>query len=157
MPIVDESKQNKGVNNNTRNKQMAIDMEYYNRLNHLRFKSPYLGAKYQYRVIPVRTLNGVQDVFVDNRGTIKQGGHTHSKLYNYSNKNRTHPIKGAYVREVDSWNNNTSPIEDIVYNMHKASPKKRAGVLSYISTGVVTIPMLLKHILDFRKQLKVMI
>lgn len=26
MPIVDESKQNKGVNNNTRNKQMAIDM-----------------------------------------------------------------------------------------------------------------------------------
>lgn len=207
MPIVDESKQNKGVNNNTRNKQMAIDMEYYNRLNHLRFKSPYLGAKYQQRVIPVRTLNGVQDVFVDNRGTIKQGGHTHSKLYNYSNKNRTHPIKGAYAREVDSWNNNTSPIkalvnsgigyalapaaqavydytkgaldisknptkasnylvmlpaigyavkaplkrgvevamrtsnnanpiEDIVYNMHKASPKKHAGVLSYISTGV---------------------
>lgn len=88
MPIVDESKQNKGVNNNTRNKQMAIDMEYYNRLNHLRFKSPYLGAKYQQRVIPVRTLNGVQDVFVDNRGTIKQGGHTNSKLYNYSNKNR---------------------------------------------------------------------
>lgn len=37
---------------------MAIDMEYYNRLNHLRFKSPYLGAKYQQRVIPVRTLNG---------------------------------------------------------------------------------------------------
>lgn len=207
MPIVDESKQNKGVNNNTRNKQMAIDMEYYNRLNHLRFKSPYLGAKYQQRVIPVRTLNGIQDVFVDNRGTIKQGGHTHSKLYNYSNKNRTHPIKGAYAREVDSWNNNTSPIkalvnsgigyalapaaqavydytkgaldisknptkasnylvmlpaigyavkaplkrgvevamrtsnnanpiEDIVYNMHKASPKKHAGVLSYISTGV---------------------
>lgn len=182
-------------------------MEYYNRLNHLRFKSPYLGAKYQQRVIPVRTLNGVQDVFVDNRGTIKQGGHTNSKLYNYSNKNRTHPIKGAYAREVDSWNNNTSPIkalvnsgigyalapaaqavydytkgaldisknptkasnylvmlpvmgyavkaplkrgvevamrtsnnanpiEDIVYNMHKASPKKHAGVLSYISTGV---------------------
>lgn len=207
MPIVDESKQNKGVNNNTRNKQMAIDMEYYNRLNHPRFKSSYLGAKYQQRVIPVRTLNGVQDVFVDNRGTIKQGGHTHSKLYNYSNKNRTHPIKGAYAREVDSWNNNTSPIkalvnsgigyalapaaqavydytkgaldisknptkasnylvmlpvmgyaikaplkrgvevamrtsnnanpiEDIVYNMHKASPKKHAGVLSYISTGV---------------------
>lgn len=27
MPIVDESKQNKGVNNNTRNKQMAINME----------------------------------------------------------------------------------------------------------------------------------
>lgn len=53
MPIVDESKQNKGVNNNTRNKQMAIDMEYYNRLNHLRFKSPYLGAKYQQRAIPV--------------------------------------------------------------------------------------------------------
>ena len=114
MPIVDESKQNKGVNNNTRNKQMAIDMEYYNRLNHLRFKSPYLGAKYQQRVIPVRTLNGVQDVFVDNRGTIKQGGHTHSKLYNYSNKNRTHPIKGAYAREVDSWNNNTSPIKALV-------------------------------------------
>lgn len=114
MPIVDESKQNKGVNNNTRNKQMAIDMEYYNRLNHLRFKSPYLGAKYQQRVIPVRTLNGVQDVFVDNRGTIKQGGHTNSKLYNYSNKNRTHPIKGAYAREVDSWNNNTSPIKALV-------------------------------------------
>ena len=28
MPIVDESKQNKGVNNNTQNKQMAINMEY---------------------------------------------------------------------------------------------------------------------------------
>ena len=27
-------------------------------------------------------------------------------------------------------------IEDIVYNMHKASPKKHAGVLSYISTGI---------------------
>lgn len=25
---------------------MAIDMEYYNRLNHPRFKSPYFGAKY---------------------------------------------------------------------------------------------------------------
>lgn len=34
MPIVDESKQNKGVNNNTQNKQMAINMEYQNRLNH---------------------------------------------------------------------------------------------------------------------------
>lgn len=33
MPIVDESKQNKGVNNNTQNKQMAINMEYQNRLN----------------------------------------------------------------------------------------------------------------------------
>ena len=32
--------------------------------------------------------------------------------------------------------NNANPIEDIVYNMHKASPKKHAGVLSYISTGV---------------------
>lgn len=73
MPRIDESKQNKGVNNNTRNKQMAIDMEYYNRLNHLRFKSPYLGAKYQQRVIPVRTLNGVQDVFVDNR--VDAAGH----------------------------------------------------------------------------------
>lgn len=88
MLRVDESKQNKGVNNNTQNKQMAIDMEYQNRLNHPRFKSPYFGAKYQQRVIPVRTLNGVRDVFVDNRGTIKQGGHTNSKLYNYSNKNR---------------------------------------------------------------------
>lgn len=114
MPIVDESKQNKGVNNNTRNKQMAIDMEYYNRLNHPRFKSPYLGAKYQQRVTPIRTLNGIRDVFVDNRGTIKQGGHTNSKLYNYSNKNRNHPIKGAYAREVDSWNNNTSPIKALV-------------------------------------------
>ena len=44
MPIVDESKQNKGVNNNTQNKQMAINMEYQNRLNHPRFKSPYFGA-----------------------------------------------------------------------------------------------------------------
>lgn len=44
MPIVDESKQNKGVNNNTRNKQMAINMEYQNRLNHPRFKSLYFGA-----------------------------------------------------------------------------------------------------------------
>lgn len=81
MPIVDESKQNKGVNNNTRNKQMAIDMEYYNRLNHLRFKSPYLGAKYQQRVIPVRTLNGVQDVFVD------YGPHENyiRKIYPYKN------------------------------------------------------------------------
>lgn len=34
--------------------------------------------------------------------------------------------------------NNANPIEDIVYNMHKASPKKHAGVLSYISTGVDT-------------------
>lgn len=102
MPRVDESKQNKGVNNNTQNRQMAINMEYQNRLNHPRFKSSYLGAKYQQRVIPVRTLNGVRDIFVDNRGTIKQGGHTHSKLYNYSNKNRNHPIKGAYAREVDA-------------------------------------------------------
>lgn len=108
MPIVDESKQNKGVNNNTRNKQMAINMEYQNRLSHPRFKSPYLGAKYQQRVIPVRTLNGIRDVFVDNKGTIKQGGHTNSKLYNYSNKNRNHPIKGIYAKEVDSWNNNTA-------------------------------------------------
>lgn len=51
---------------------------------------------------------------VDNRGTIKQGGHTNSKLYNYSNKNRNHLIKGAYAREVDSWNNNTSPIKALV-------------------------------------------
>lgn len=190
-------------------------MEYYNRLNHFRFKSPYLGAKYQQRV---RTLNGVQDVFVDNRGTIKQGGHTHSKLYNYSNKNRTHPIKGAYAREVDSWNNNTSPIKalvnsgigpaaqavydytkgalDISKNPTKASnylvmlpaigyavkaPLKRGvamrimlilqktqyiicirqvlkSMLEYYPIyQLVTIPMLLKHILDFRKQLKVMI
>ena len=67
MPIVDESKQNKGVNNNTQNKQMAINMEYQNRLNHPRFKSPYFGAKYQQKVIPVRTLNSIRDVFVDNR------------------------------------------------------------------------------------------
>ena len=46
MPRVDESKQNKGVNNNTQNRQIAINMEYQNRLNHPRFKSPYLGAKY---------------------------------------------------------------------------------------------------------------
>lgn len=180
-------------------------MKYYNRLNHPRFKSPYFGVKYQQRVIPVRTLNGIRDVFVDNGGTIKQGGHTNSKLYNYSNKNRNHPIKGAYAREIDNWNtspskalvnsgigyalapaaqaiynytkgaldisknptkasnyllmlpvigyavkaplkrgvevamrtsNDANPIEDIVYNMHKASPKKHAGVLSYISTGV---------------------
>ena len=53
MPIVDESKQNKGVNNNTQNKQMAINMEYQNRLNYPRFKSPYFGAKYQQRVTTV--------------------------------------------------------------------------------------------------------
>ena len=53
MPIVDESKQNKGVNNNTQNKQMAINMEYYNRLSHSGFKSPSFGAKYQQRVTPV--------------------------------------------------------------------------------------------------------
>ena len=46
MPRVDESKQNKGVNNNTQNKQMAIDMEYQNRLSRPRFKFPYFGAKY---------------------------------------------------------------------------------------------------------------
>lgn len=51
--------------------------------------------------------------------------------------------------------NNANPIEDIVYNMHKASPKKHAGVIYQLVQ--VTIPMLLKHILDFRKQLKVMI
>lgn len=114
MPIVNESKRVKGVNNNTPNKQIAIDREYYYRLNHTRFKSPYFGAKYQLRVIPVRTLNGIQDVFVDNRGTIKQGGHTYSKLYIYSNKNRNHPIKGAYARAVDSWDNNTSPIKALL-------------------------------------------
>ena len=81
MPIVDESKQNKGVNNNTQNRQIAINMEYQNRLNHPRFKSSYLGAKYQQRVIPVRTLNGVRDIFVDNRETIKQRGHTNSKFF----------------------------------------------------------------------------
>ena len=53
MLRVDESKQNKVVNNNTRNKQIAINMEYYNRLSHLKFKSPYFGAKYQQRVTPV--------------------------------------------------------------------------------------------------------
>lgn len=73
MPIVDESKQNKGVNNNTRNKQMAIDMEYYNRLSHPRFKSPYFGAKYQQKVIPVRTLNDIRDVFVDKQRDYKIG------------------------------------------------------------------------------------
>lgn len=224
MPIVDESKQNKGVNNNTQNKQMAINMEYQNRLSHPRFKSPYLGAKYQQRVTPIRTLNGIRDVFVDNRGTIKQGGHTNSKLYNYSNKNRNHPIKGAYAREVDSWNNNTSPIKalvnsgigyalapaaqavydytkgalDISKNPTKASnylvmlpaigyavkaPLKRGvellimqilqkiyyiicikqllkSMLEYyliyqlVQVTILTLP---KHILDFRKQLKVMI
>ena len=53
--------------------------------------------------------------------------------------------------------NNANPVEDIIYNMHKASPKKHAGVLSYISTGVGYNTYALKHILDFRKQLKVMI
>ena len=56
MLRVDESKQNKVVNNNTRNKQIAINMEYYNRLSHLKFKSPYFGAKYQQRVNPVIVL-----------------------------------------------------------------------------------------------------
>lgn len=51
---------------------MAINMEYYNRLSHSRFKSPYFGAKYQQKVIPVRTLSGIRDVFVDNRGTINR-------------------------------------------------------------------------------------
>lgn len=151
-------------------------MEYYNRLNHLRFKSPYLGAKYQQRVIPVRTLNGVQDVFVDNRGTIKQGGHTSpikalvnsgigyalalaaQAVYDYTkgaldiSKNPTkasnylvmlpvmgYAVKAPLKRGVEvamRTSNNANPIEDIVYNMHKASPKKHAGVLSYISTGV---------------------
>lgn len=210
MPIVDESKQNKGVNNNTRNKQMAIDMEYQNRLNHPRFKSPYFGAKYQQRVIPVRTLNGIRDVFVDNRGTIKQGGRTNSKLYNYSNKNRNHPIKalvnsgigyalapaaqavydytkGALdisknptkasnylvmlpaigyavkaplkrgVEVAMRTSNDANPIEDILYNMHKASPKNMLEYCLIYQLVQVTILMLLKHILDFRKQLKAMI
>ena len=56
MPRVDESKQNKGVNNNTQNKQMAINIEYQNRLNYPRFKSPYFGTKYQQRVIPVKNI-----------------------------------------------------------------------------------------------------
>ena len=47
MPIVDESRQNRGVNSNIQNKQMAINMEYYNRLSYFRFKSLYFGAKYQ--------------------------------------------------------------------------------------------------------------
>ena len=72
MPRVDESKQNKGVNNNTQNRQMAINMEYQNRLNHPRFKSPYLGAKYQQRVIPVRALNGAQDIWKFNPNEYKQ-------------------------------------------------------------------------------------
>ena len=145
---------------------------------------------------------------------------------NYSNKNRNHPIKGAYAREVDSWNNNTSPIKalvnsgigyalapvaqavydytkgalDISKNPTKASnylvmlpvigyamkaPLKRGVEVAmrimlilqkiqyiicikqllkstleyYLIYQLVqdTTPMLLKHILDFRKQLKVMI
>lgn len=43
------------------------------------------------------------------------------------------PLKRGVVMRTS---NNANPIEDIVYNMHKASPKKHAGVLSYISTGV---------------------
>lgn len=228
MPIVDESKQNKGVNNNTQNKQMAINMEYQNRLNHPRFKSPYLGAKYQQRVTPIRTLNGIRDVFVDNRGTIKQGGHTNSKLYNYSNKNRNHPIKGAYARKqivgiiilvllkhqlireqvmlqlqllrqymiilkvlldisknptkasnylvmlpaigyavkaplkrgvevAMRTSNNANPVEDILYNMHKQLLKSMLEYYLIYQLVQVTILTLPKHILDFRKQLKVMI
>ena len=156
----------------------------------------------------------------------KYGGHTNSKLYNYSNRNRNHPIKGAYAREVDSWNNNTSPIKalvnsgigyalapaaqavydytkgalDISKNPTKASnylvmlpaigyavkaPLKRGvevamrtsnnanpvediicikqllkSMLGYyliyqlVQVTILTLP---KHILDFRKQLKVMI
>lgn len=72
MPRVDGSKQNKGVNNNTQNKQVAINMEYQNRLSHSRFKSPYFGVKYQQRVIPVRTLNGVQDIWKFNPNEYKQ-------------------------------------------------------------------------------------
>lgn len=48
--------------------------------------------------------------------------------------------------------NNANPIEDIVYNMHKALEYCLIYQLVW-----VTILMLLKHILDFRKQLKVMI
>lgn len=113
MPKVDESKQNKGVNNNTQNKQAAIDMEYYSRQRQPRFKSSYIGARFQRRVIPIRTMDGIQDVFVDNKGTVQQGGHTNSKLYNYSNRHRNHPIKGVYAREVDSWENDTNPIKAI--------------------------------------------
>lgn len=113
MPKVDESKQNKGVNNNTQNKQAAIDMEYYSRQRQPRFKSSYIGARFQRRVIPIRTMEGIQDVFVDNKGTVQQGGHTNSKLYNYSNRHRNHPIKGVYAREVDSWENDTNPIKAI--------------------------------------------
>lgn len=48
-------------------------------------------------------------------------------------------VKAPLKRRVEvamRTSNNANPIEDIVYNMHKASPKKHAGVLSYISTGV---------------------
>lgn len=49
--------------------------------------------------------------------------------------------------------NNANPIEDIVYNMHVLK-----NMLEYfLIYQLVWIPMLLKHILDFRKQLKVMI
>lgn len=53
--------------------------------------------------------------------------------------------------------NNANPIEDIVYNMHKASLKSMLEYyLIYQLVQGITL-MLLKHILDFRKQLKVMI
>jgi hypothetical protein len=53
--------------------------------------------------------------------------------------------------------NNANPIEDVVYNMHKASLKSMLEYCLIYQLVWVTIPMLLKHILDFRKQLKVMI
>lgn len=205
MPKVNEGKQNKGMNNNPPNRQAAIDMEYYSRLSKPRFSSKII--KFGQRVVPVRTIDGIKDAYVIHQDEIKQGGNTNSKLYNYSNEHRNHPIKGAYAREVDSWDNDTSPIkaiansgigyaltpivqamydytrgaldiaknptkasnyimmlpvigsavkaplkrsievamrtsndanpiEDILYHFYKASPKKHAGVLSYITTGV---------------------
>lgn len=111
MPRVNEGKQNKGMNNTPYDKQEAINKEYYSRLSKPRFSARVI--KFGQRIVPIRTVDGIKDVYVVSQDEIKQGGHTNSKLYNYSNKHRNHPIKGAYAREVDSWENDTSPIKAI--------------------------------------------
>lgn len=101
------------MNNTPIDREEAINREYQYRLTHPIYKSKNITDKYKQRTVPIRTIGGIQNVQVSNKGSIKQGGSTHTKLYNYSNKNRNHPIKGIYAREVDSWNNNTSPFKGL--------------------------------------------
>ena len=68
MPIVDESKQNKGVNNNTQNKQMAINPSYgVNKINvDYGPHENYIRKIYPYKNIPVYENTGTLDFFTKN-------------------------------------------------------------------------------------------